>query len=113
MWIMTTIGFFSVTESPAIANHLQVRARCRADLEALLDRMDARNRIVRTPKADYLWRVVVRPRTWARWASTLALDVDYGNFKNEVKKTNPDRAKAYEKVWTELRALEGEDQEAP
>jgi len=109
MWVMTSIGFFSATESPTVKNHLQVRARCRADLEALLDRMDARNKVIRTPKADYLWRIVVRPRTWARWLSTLALDIDYLNFKDEVKRGNPGRAKTYEKVWMECRSIEGED----
>ncbi len=109
MWVMTTVGFFSVTESPTVKGHLQVRARCRADLEGLLDRVDARNKIVRTPSADYLWRVVVRPRTWARWISILALDVDYRNFKDEIKKENPERAKTYEKVWMECRSIEAED----
>jgi hypothetical protein len=106
MWAMTTAGFFSTTASPRRKGYVQVRARSRKDLVHLMEMNGARNRIVETPVADYPFRVVVRPTTWARWMRNAALDAEgYNNFKATVDLA---RAGTYHRVWKILQEIEGE-----
>lgn len=108
MWLMTTTGFFS-TIAMSDGKRVMVRARKRADLVALLRRVGAANRIHRTEKADYLYRVFTTIRRWMKWVAILAADIDYPNFKDAIKAKNPERAALYGKVWTTLLDVEKEE----
>ncbi len=111
MWLMTTRGFYSaVSAGPGL---VQIRARRRADLEALLELLPAsRRRIVRTATADYPWRVVTTARGWRRAAAALAGEAEaYTNFKAAVQAGNAGRARLYHEVWSTLMAIEREEEE--
>ena len=94
MWLFTRYGFFSVTNarqnrgrlgSKLDPTRLQVRARSEAHLKNLIKRFPQLRgyRIIETPKADYLFRIIVRRKVWAGVAGELAVEITYPNFKNE------------------------------
>jgi hypothetical protein len=109
MWLFTRYGFFSVTVSKQDPSKMQIRARSKADLERLAefakDKMGADlGEIIETPHADYHYRLIVGPSTWGQLAVKLADDVDYSNFKNEIR--DPYRHALYEEVWFTMLKLQ-------
>lgn len=107
MWIASLAGFFSVVAAPHKPGMIQVRARRKADLVRLMNLCDAKETIVRSPKNDYLFRVLIPTATWLVWATKLAQTAGgYENFKDAVKQRDPARANIYSKVWETLTALE-------
>lgn len=85
MWLFTKHGFYSVVANTKPGESgLLVRGREVGHLNALCDRMDwERSRVLETPANDYRYRVMVTNKEWAKAASKLAGEIDYGNFKGE------------------------------
>ena len=117
MWLMTPIGFYSVGAHRDKPQRVLVRARCRQDLERLLE-LDVgglndillRQPIVQTLQADYPYRVELPRMAWEAAALRLAEMVDYPNFKDAVKqRQGKDRADVYMSVWGALHRIERED----
>lgn len=107
MWLFTTIGFFSVVADPDHPDTLKVRARARADLEALRDRHLPDLEIVETDHTDYRFRAFVHRDEWAHAARALAADIDYPNFKSAVgQRQGAARAKRYGEVWRVMYGLQ-------
>jgi hypothetical protein len=112
MWVMTTVGMFSVVVNRQQPGHVLVRARARKDLEALLARVKdvwQDSDILRTPTADYRYRVSVPKTQWAEWVYALAQDIDYSNFKDRIHAINPHRADIYADVWATCLDIEREE----
>ncbi|MFM9053923.1 MAG: hypothetical protein ACKOQ5_03565, partial [Solirubrobacterales bacterium] len=65
--------------------------------------------IEENPQADYRFRMTVRSDDWAGLVKVLAAGIDYPNFKDEVSKTDPERAAVYMGVWSELRRIQESD----
>lgn len=108
MWLMTTVGFFSIVEKPP--GKFCIRARCRKDLENLREEaLGVAAEIIKTPKNDYPYRVIVDRQEFMRCFDTFLKLITYGNFKAEVGKTNPKREKLYHQVWALLRCIEEEN----
>lgn len=108
MWMMTKIGFFSIVEKPP--GKTCIRARCREDLENLLEEvLGVESEIIKTPKNDYQYRVIVDREEFMRCFDTFLKLVTYSNFKNEVAKTNRRREEIYHQVWALLRQIEEEN----
>ena len=109
MWVMTTDGFFSAVQHRDEPNILLIRARSRADLENLADRIGLdESKIVVDTKADYLFRVFVPRQAWITYLTSASEDLDYPNFKSAVGATNPERAYLYHDVWHTLLQIEDE-----
>jgi hypothetical protein len=110
MWLLTTQGFYSVVHrDPDKPDTLLVRARTRADIEALRQQIPNIEPI-ETSSADYRWRAAVSREAWAHAAAELAAEIDYDNFKNAVKRVQgPDRAGVYSRVWDALYELQLRD----
>lgn len=119
MWLMTTIGFFSVVinERDHDWQTFQIRARARTDLENFLraagDLDDAEAlgvkalEIIDTPHADYPHRVICPRAILADVVNVLIAKIDYANFKDAVEqRRGKGHAKAYLKVWSALHDLE-------
>lgn len=109
MWIVTTLGFFSVVKNTNRNGTVLVRARVREDLERLcasgLINAQARQ-IYDTPASDYPYRLIVPLEDWVDCAGKLAHRVDYPNFKSEVERVQGyPRAELYHRVWAALRGL--------
>lgn len=110
MWIMTSLGFFSVVQKPEDTDKgtLTIRARARADLEALrqhyLPELDS---IVTHGGTDYRYRAQAPRARVATAFQALVADIGYSNFKNEVQlRQGKGRAQVYHKVWDALWEIE-------
>jgi hypothetical protein len=109
MWLFTRHGFFSVVRAGrSDAGQLMIRSRERRDLVNLLRFARGLSiklttpTIIATPANDYPYRVFVTEDEWPTLAATLAADVDYGNFKSEVARTDKAREHVYHNVWSVL-----------
>ena len=94
MWLFTTLGFFSATlyqdsESDPLKPEIQVRARARVDLQNLIVRYcrpGDDTEIIEWENRDYPYRIILPQARWVEISMLLVSDIDYSNFKDEVKK---------------------------
>ncbi len=107
MWLVTSIGFFSVVAHRDDRHTVVVRARARGDLEALRKRYLPDLEIAETEDGDYRFRALLERSEWEHAAQRLAADIDYDNFKNAVaERQGTERAYIYGRVWSTLRDLQ-------
>jgi hypothetical protein len=107
MWLLTTIGFFSVVAAQDDPERLVVRSRVRSDLEALRERYLPDIEIVEGAGTDYRYRSFVAKTDFEPAAARLVADIDYTNFKNAVaERQGHARAGVYSKVWSVLYELQ-------
>ncbi|WP_201451534.1 hypothetical protein [Hydrogenophaga sp. BPS33] len=110
MWLVTPVGFFSVVRKPTDIKKktLTVRARVRADLEALkVQFLPELSAIQESTTNDYRFRAVAPQVAVAEAMSRLVEDLDYDNFKNEVaERQGRARADLYHDVWSVLYKLQ-------
>lgn len=110
MWLITSIGFFSVVQKPGDKQNgtLTVRSRVLGDLAALKQHyLPGLGPIQESPDTDYRFRAIA-PRAEVSAAMARMIEtLDYGNFKSEVaKKQGPKRAGLYHQVWDALYPLQ-------
>lgn len=98
MWLCTKLGFFSIVRKAPDEFH--VRARCENDLKNLrkavakhVHRPAARWKIHRSEPADYRFRIVVSTAYLQGVMQTLAMELDYSNFKGVIAQTDDQREK--------------------
>ena len=110
MWLITTTGFYSVVQKPwdRKLGTLTVRARARADLEALrADSLPERGEGLEDVNADYRFRAQAPKAAVARAAQAQVSAIDYDNFKSAVgKRQGRERAHIYLDVWGALRQIQ-------
>jgi hypothetical protein len=86
MWLFTTSGFFSAVTDKQDPQQIQIRARSRKDLEAVVAitarACMSKAKIIETPEADYRYRVVVHRTEFLTIMIELASEVTYQNFKD-------------------------------
>ena len=115
MWMFTTIGFFSAVQvKPELHEKLEldesrapwvmVRARVREDLvnlgEVCVRTGQEVHEILEWEGRDYPYRVIMPRSQWAVLVGTLAVEIDYPNFKSEVTKVQGRyRHTLYGRVW--------------
>lgn len=104
MWLFTVYGFFSVVRD---GKKMSIRARKRAHLEELLKRFSTRLKgvkILELPNRDYGYRILVDSVTWSMIAEDLAEEIDWTNFKSEVKQRggDADYEHVLHRVWAEM-----------
>ena len=109
MWVMTSIGFFSIVQKPEdrASGELTVRARVRTDLEALRAHLPSLGPIRDHAGTDYPFRARAPRAAVAEALSRLVAAIDYANFKDEVAgRQGHHRADVYGDVWSVLTDLE-------
>jgi hypothetical protein len=109
IWILTTIGFFSIVQKPCNKANgtLTIRARVRDDLEGLRAYLPDMSDIIESEDSDYRYRTVAKRETVMAALATLVADIDYDNFKNEVAlRQGYRRAAVYGDVWQVLYGLQ-------
>ncbi len=106
MWIMTTIGFFSIVQKPEDKRDdmLTIRSRVKSDLIALRDQyLPSLDPIVAHGGTDYQYRARAHRTDVSAALQKLTQDIDYDNFKDAVaSRQNYSRANLYGKVWSTL-----------
>ena len=106
MWIMTTIGFFSIVQKPEDKRDdtLTIRSRVKSDLIALRDQyLPNLGPIVANVGTDYQYRASAPHTDVSAALQKLTQDIDYDNFKNAVaSRQDYSRANLYGKVWSTL-----------
>lgn len=108
MWLITTIGFFSVVQRHSGDDFLTVRARVAEDLDRL--RATYLPELTETTictTCDYKYRATVSHSDFARACAKIVEDIHYKNFKSEVGRTlGPERERVYHDVWHDLYPLQ-------
>ncbi len=103
MWVMSRDGFFSAVQNEYCSqDEVQVRARCKDDLKALMRTLGINQKIKTTPDADYLDRIKLAKRKWADYLAETATNIRYSNFKNASCRHDHERGDAYMRCWTAL-----------
>jgi hypothetical protein len=106
MWLITDQGFFSVVQKPN-ETELCVRARVREDLDRLREsHMPGLGGTVETRGGDYRYRAWIDREDLAAGIASIARSINYGNFKDRVARTDPERAHTYSQVWGILGELQ-------
>lgn len=105
MWVMTTRGFFSAVQHRDHPDRVLVRARVEEDIRELQKIVEIEP--FRLDSSDYEWRIDMQMADWLKALTTIALDIDYDNFKSAVGKAQGgERASIYMGVWSVLLRLE-------
>lgn len=106
MWLLIPEGFYSIVKK-SDDDRLCVRARVEEDLARLRTHfMPTLTETLETPGGDYRYRAWISRQDFARGMAEIAQRLDYGNFKNEVGASDPDRAQTYSHVWGILGQLQ-------
>ena len=95
MWIYTTDGAYSVVRKDW---GLMVRSRVKGDLEKLFPKK-IHHRIILTPDADYLYRILVSRDAFEEAMIKAMRRIDYFNFKDTVHKKDKRRVAYYTRIW--------------
>lgn len=102
MWLFTKIGFYSIVKEHDSKKFL-VRGRTRKDIVNLINAVPCLKdkKVVHTPIRDYHFRIIVSQRELTKITTLLSEEVDYTNFKNEVKQSvnQKDKVNLLNKVW--------------
>jgi len=110
MWIITDFGFVSIVEKQDDKKKqtLTIRARVKADLEALRDNyLPSLGPISEDSGTDYKYRAKATRLDLASALSQAVLNIDYSNFKNSVaEKQGSERSKLYHELWDVLYRLQ-------
>lgn len=114
MWLLTKIGFYSITKKPSHLNPdgpdvFNIRGRDKDDLKRFAELVSpdlAKRPVVHEyTNCDYPYRVYLNTQEEmdAVMAKLSAL-IDYDNFKDTIKATPHQKAKLepYEEIWTLL-----------
>lgn len=104
MWLYTKSGFYYVVhKQPCKSGELLVRARCFDDLQELHSLLEKKfqfsGKIIETPKADYAYRMIVPRSIMAEFLASMAMSLDYGNFKDTIPQSDRSRHEAYFRCW--------------
>lgn len=110
MWLFTKDGFFSVVRKTG-DEQLTVRARCADDLDRLRKTyVPELGKTITGAGSDYKFRAMVAQPACASALERIALDIDYGNFKNVVRTTlGSRRENQLHEVWRTMYSLQQEE----
>lgn len=108
MWLFTKVGFFSVTQSPIETDKLQIRARVKTDLQHLMESAGISERIIETPEADYLYRIVIDRELAERLFVQQFRQITYQNFKKMMHDApgQENKGGALMRVWSAMASLQ-------
>ena len=110
MWILhPNVGFLSVVEKPWDRPNgtLTIRARVHDDLVRLKAYLPEISDIIESADSDYRYRAVAGRQAVSDALASLAADIQYDNFKDEVScRQGNARATLYGEVWHVLYRLQ-------
>jgi hypothetical protein len=108
MWLFTTFGFFSVTQTKEDPELLQVRARVREDLDLLRNTyLPELTETVELKARDYPYRGYTDRSCLSAAMVQIVHDITYSNFKSQViVEQGLPREILYARVWTVMNNAE-------
>lgn len=108
MWLFTLDGFYSAVQDKQNKDVIWIRTRVKEDLTRLIETYAVvASPIEENRGTDYKYRVAVWREEWCRVMFECAEDIDYENFKDEVKETlGASRAHILSDVWWVLLQLQ-------
>ncbi|MBF0102217.1 MAG: hypothetical protein HQK77_15055 [Desulfobacterales bacterium] len=108
MWVFTMDGFYSVVQKAYDKEQgtVTVRARCRADLEKMLGRVNESSEIIVSKNTDYRFRVSIPRHIWKLYLDMAAESLDYDNFKTASCSHSALRHNAYMTCWQAMREFQ-------
>ena len=113
MWLITSIGFFSIVQKPGDSEDgmLTIRARAKGDLDALREKyLSTLGKTASDSGTDYRYRARAPREDIAKAMMNIVQDINYHNFKTEVQKRQGSaRAKTYHGVWDVLYGISEPD----
>ena len=103
MWVTSTIGFFSAVQKTG-TDYITVRSRAQADLDRLRETyLPELGEVLANVGTDYPYRATCSREQWAEAMRSMAMELDYSNFKSAVaKRMGSERAHIYHDVWSAL-----------
>lgn len=109
MWLFLPFGFYSIVQKPG-TDCLTVRVRVIADLDRLRSRMPTLSPTIIGGGTDYPARATIAHADFAAGLSSLALSINYSNFKGHVGRVlGAARAAVAGRVWGVLQVMETEN----
>ena len=104
MWLMTTVGFFSIIQERPDDTLLTIRGSARGDLEALRGHyLPSLGDIEEDPETEHKFRAQASREAVAQALSRIATDIDYASFKDRTKEMRgSSAARIYGGVWEVL-----------
>ena len=103
MWIFSTSGIYSTVQHRDDPEKVIIRARVKSDLVAL-NGIHHCGKIVRSPQADYPFRIVASKLDWLCALHMLGRRTTYPNFKSAIKDKR--RHDLLLRIWRMLQELE-------
>jgi hypothetical protein len=82
MWLFTRDGFLSIVEHNDKPDMLLVRSRFKGHIERIFG--DLVKEVEKDAGTDYEYRAEIPKAKVAEVIAQMVLDIDYGNFKNEL-----------------------------
>jgi hypothetical protein len=107
MWLLTTIGFYSITQNARVPGEMMIRARMEEDIENLRKVIPSLSETMFTTHSDYAYRAFCSQEELSKGLATLGEMIDYtGDFKGNVsKRQGKERGSIYLSVWNALHKL--------
>jgi len=106
MWLATKIGFYSIVKKHDEEDTFIIRARERNDIEELKRSLHflKKRKVYEYKDSDYLCRIFVNSEELKVIMVSLVNEIDYDNFKNEIKKNKKQKGKLpyYSNIWYEM-----------
>ena len=108
MWIVSTLGFFSIVRHKTVPGAFLVRARAAGDLERGLAAAGLPLAVTTSPEADYRFRATLDAGQLTALMTALQDSITYPNFKNADAADPGQRPRlgAYHEVWHTLQMLQ-------
>lgn len=109
MWLATQHGFYSIVQKAPQEYH--IRSRFRNDLQNLLRLSGLAVEILEWEHADYRYRIIVNRKEFLSVMASLAIFLDYPNFKARIAELPDQREKltAFHTIWAILARLQRDE----
>ncbi|OGM09316.1 hypothetical protein A2Z67_05235 [Candidatus Woesebacteria bacterium RBG_13_36_22] len=105
MWLFTRDGFLSIVEHNDKPDMLIVRSRFNGHIERIFG--DLAGKVEKDAGTDYEYRAEIRKAKVAEVIAQMVLDIDYGNFKNELGKLNKVDSLYIARSWATYEVVNG------
>ncbi len=103
MWVFTRDGFFAVVFKACQRDEIMIKAKSKADLLALLQKVGDDSPVHEITESDYRFYVILKKRLWSQYLTEYLESLDYESVRDHiVSPADTARHQAYQTVWTTM-----------